>query len=155
MVASTSQYSLAFRDYDKEVSRVRMSVIQLASGNFTAWTAALDALQTGIAGISIGVAASEVRTASAANLDQSIPTDPFAQRETKWIVRYEDTVTHEIYRNEIPCADLALLSGNSEFITAFPVGALQTFKDAWEAGVLSPDGNAVTVVSLQAVGKRL
>ena len=155
MVASTSEYSLTVRDYDSELARTRVHVTQLASGNFTAWNSALDALQTGISGIILGVAASEVRTAASSRLDASLPSDKFAQRETKWIVRSEDSVTHEIIRNEIPTADLGLLSGNSEFITTFPVGPLADFKTAWEAAVVSPDGNPVSLVSLQAAGKRL
>lgn len=155
MAASPSSYNLTVRDYDKELARTRVAVTPLTSGNFTAWNTALDNLQTGIIGIIIGEAAAEVRTAAQNTLSAALPTDPFAQRETKWIVRSEDTVTHEVFRNEIPTADLSLLSGNDEFITAFPVGPLATFKTAWEAAVVSPDGNPVTLISLQAAGKRL
>jgi hypothetical protein len=150
-----SSYGLTIRDYDKELTRTQVDVIELTSGNFAAWNTALDNLQAGILGIVIGEGASDRRTAETRFLGNSLPTDKFAQRETKWIVRYEDDVTHQLYRNEIGTADLALLSGNDEFITVFPVGALATFKTAWEAAVLSPNGNSVTVISLQAAGKRL
>jgi len=155
MAASPSSYSLSVRDYDKELARTRVAVVPLSATNFTAWNTLLDNLQTGISGIIIGEPASEVRTAAQNTLSAALPTDPFAQRETKWIVRSEDNTTHEIFRNEIPCSDLSLLSGNDEFITSFPVGPLATFKTAWEAAVLSPDGNDVTLISLQAAGKRL
>jgi hypothetical protein len=155
MAASPSSYSLSVRDYDKELARTRVAVVPLDATNYTAWNTLLDNLQTGIAGIIIGEPASEVRTASQNTLSAALPTDQFAQRETKWIVRSEDNTTHEIFRNEIPCANLSLLSGNDEFITVFPAGPLQDFQTFWEAAVMSPDGNDVTLISLQAAGKRL
>jgi hypothetical protein len=151
----SSQYELSVLDYSNEKSRVRVAVETLTAGNFTAANVLMDNLQTGIAGIILGTLNRERRVSADTLLGSTPPTVKDAQRETKWLVRQEDTVTHKISRNELPTADVELLSSNSDFITAFPTGPLATFKAAWEAAVLSPEGNPVTVISLELVGKRL
>jgi hypothetical protein len=150
-------YSLSILDNSNEdpASSVRFTVIDLATGNFTAWNAALDALQTAINGITLGTLATERRVADDKFLSRVRPSSKEAQREKKWLVRYEDTVTHKIYRNEIPTADLSLLTSGSDTIASFPVGPLADFKTAFEAAVLSPAKNTVTLLTLEYVGKRL
>jgi len=150
-----SAYSASFRDYDKEISTFRVNSALLTAGNIVAQTSAASALLTALAGITIGIIAKNTLTAYDTTLSNVIPTNPIAQRESKWLVRSEDNVTHKIFRNEIPTADLTLLTGNQEYITDFTPTALADFKTAWEAFVLSEDGNACTLRSLQAVGKRL
>lgn len=153
----TSMYSLSILDNSVEdpPSSVRMRVIDLASGNFTAWNTALDNLQTAINGITLGTLATERRIADDKFLSRVRPASVEAQREKKWLVRYEDTISHKIYRNEIPTADLSLLTTGSDTISSFPVGPLATFKTAFEAAVISPTGSPVTLLSLEYVGKRL
>lgn len=152
---ATSEYSLTLRDYDGELSRTRVNTALITAGNIVAQQAAMTALQTAIGGITLGVPASENRVLSAPSLSSAFAASPVAQRESKWLVRSEDNVTHKIFRNEIPTADLTLLTNNSEYVTDFTPAALAAFKTAWEALVVSEDGNACTLRSLQAVGKRL
>jgi len=152
---ANSQYTASFRDYDGEPSSFRVNSALLTSGNIVAQTAAASALLTALAGITIGIIAKNQLIAYNTTLSSVLPTNPIAQRESKWLVLSQDNVTHKLFRNEIPTADLTLLTNHSEFITDFTPAALAAFKTAWEAFVLSEDGNACTLISLQAVGKRL
>lgn len=151
----TSSYSVSILDYSNEKSSTRVAVEDIDGTNFAATVTAVQALRNAIGGITLGTVSSDDLTALSTFISRTPPTDKAAQRESKWLVRYEDDVTHKIYRNEIPTADQALLSGNSDLITSFPVGVLGTFKSAFEAIVRSPANNSVTVLSLQFVGKRL
>src|SRR5574340_867609 len=136
----TSQLHMSILDNSGELSTARLRVIDLTGANFTAWNTALDNLALGIVGITLGTIATERRIANDMFLSRTRPVSKAAQRESKFLVRYEDTVTHKVYRNEIPCADTSLLPDGSDTIVSFPLGALATFKTNFEAAVLSPDG---------------
>jgi hypothetical protein len=78
-----------------------------------------------------------------------------AQRERKFLVIYEDDVTLALYRMEIPCADYALtglFAGSTDevILTQTEVAAMIA---AFETLAKSPEGNAVTVVSIRGVGR--
>ena len=150
-----STFSLSIRDYAGEISRFRVHITTLTAANFAATITALDTLSTAVQGVIIGVRARQITTADDSSLSNGLPSSPLAQRENKWLARSEDNVTHVIGRNEIPTADLTLLTNNSEIITDFTPAALAALKSAWEAVVVSEDGNNVTLRSLQYVGKRL
>lgn len=76
-----------------------------------------------------------------------------AQVEVKWLCRYHDAVTLKNRTLELPCADLSLLAGGSEFLD-LGAGVGATLKTEFEATVEDPDtGNAVVLDSLQFVGR--
>lgn len=152
---STSSGSVSMLDYSNEKSNVKFRIDQVTAGNYTAQATAVSDLQVAIGGITLGTIASRILTAEETFISRTPPSDKAAQRESKWLVRSEDAVTHEILRHEIPTADASLLSSNSDLITVFPTGVLANFKTAWEAVVVSKAGNAVTLLSLEFVGKRL
>lgn len=76
------------------------------------------------------------------------PLDAQAQNETRWKVSFTDTVLNAKGSFTIPCADLDLLAGGSEFLdlSAGPGLDLKTFLDAHGR---SKYGNAITVTSIQ------
>jgi hypothetical protein len=152
---ANSEYSVTFRDYSQELSRFRVNTVLLTAANFTAQMGLMGALLTALGGVTMGTPAKETRTAQSNTLSAGLPGSSEAQREKKWLVRSEDNVTHLIFRNEVPTADLSLLTGNSDTITDFTPTALAAFKSAWEAVVVSEDGNACTIRSMEYVGKRL
>lgn len=82
------------------------------------------------------------------------PTDPFAQREIKWLVRYHDATDSTVIRRlEIPTANAGLLGTDGEFMNlAGTEGA--AFKTAFEANV-KIGANAVVLDSVQLVGRNL
>lgn len=75
------------------------------------------------------------------------------QREEKFLVTYEDTVTLVPYTFELPCRKSALIPpiNTDEYdITAAPFAA---WVAAFEAHAASPDGNPVNVTSIRLMGK--
>ena len=150
-----SEYSVTLLDYSREKSSVRFNTVQITAANFDAQMTAMLDLRNAIDGITLGAIQSERRVAQNNVLTNVPPLSTTAQRESKWLAVYVDTVTGLLYRNEIPTADPALLSNNSDRITSFPAGALGTFKTAFEAVVRSPAGNTTSLQYLEFVGKRL
>jgi hypothetical protein len=82
-----------------------------------------------------------------------LPTNPEAQREKKWFVRYQDNTNFAIYHIEIGGADasIGLLPGTDLLdLTGTEAAAFVT---AFEGVALSPDGNAVTIIDVTFVGR--
>lgn len=84
------------------------------------------------------------------------PANEDAQREMKWLVEYHDTVVPtDTYTLEIPCADAALISGNTVNMDT-GAGAGATFKTQFEATVKAPrTGNAVAIDQVILIGKNI
>lgn len=81
-------------------------------------------------------------------------TDPLAQRENKWLLRYHDAVNFQNYVVSVGTADLSLKMANSEFVD-LTTGAGAAVKTAFEAVVVAPnDSSHATVLdSMQFVGR--
>lgn len=143
-----SKVRMPFTDYGGEKSAATVYVSD-AIGD-----AAITAIVGGIDGVTLGnrqdaIFVQEV-TKDAGTAGPS--SNPLAQREIKWLVRAVDNVNGKNVQLEIPTADLSLLSGGSDFLDlgGTEAAALVT---ALEANVLSVDGNAISVSSIQFVGR--
>lgn len=78
-----------------------------------------------------------------------------AQRENKWLVSYIDPTNNgKAGKFEIPCADLTLVTANTDKMD-LAAGAGLTLKTEVELSVESPAGNAITVTSVRFVGRKL
>ena len=84
----------------------------------------------------------------------SLPANQFAQRETKWLVTFTDDVNGRIGQFEIPTADLSLLTVGSDQID-YTDQAVIDFIAAIDANGVSRDGNAITVATIEHVGRNL
>ena len=114
MAPPVSFYEVTFRDYSKELSHCKVGLVTITAGNFAATMTNLATLLTALEGVSIGVAAKDAVIAKRDILSALAPSNQFAQRESKWLARYHDNTTSQIYRFEIPCADASLLATNSD-----------------------------------------
>jgi hypothetical protein len=149
-------YTLSFLDYDGEPSHFRTAWAQLDALTVLTIGAEVALFRAAVAGISGGTIAREQFSQFDNDLSRVLPANPVYQRESKWLVRYHDTVTNKEQRTQIPCANLSLLSNHSEFLditTALSPG--QVFKTQFEADVLSEAGNSILVDSVQQVGRDL
>lgn len=160
MARPVSRMSQTLQDYGTpgsgsggEKSTWQIWMATLTAGNIAAQLTAEAALRTAVAGITLGsqAAHSVMATSSQSAIEN---TNPLAQRENKWLVRYHDTHGTK-FSVEIPTADLSLLSLGTEFLD-LDVTAVDDFVTAFEALVVSPDDDAatVTVDSIQFVGRR-
>lgn len=154
MALPVSKMTMSMRDYDKEVSSFQVFGVTVTAGNFAAQAGLASALRTAVLDLTLGSqsAASDVSAASKSSI---IPTNPVANREDKWLVRYIDDTTGVPYSVELPTADLSLRTNNSEFLDLAGTEAA-AFVTAFEAYAVSPAdaGHTVTVTSIQSVARR-
>lgn len=141
-------------DHEGEKTPATVYVGDITAVSLPAFLTEFGALRTAIEGITIGVVHKETWVGDDTVLSNTNPANGFAQRETKWLVRYRDDVTEEVYRSEIGTADLSLLPVGEEFLD-LTAGAGLAFKTAFEQIARSPESNVntVTVVSVQHVGR--
>lgn len=151
MAKPVSSVSVSFRDYDGELSNVQVWATDLSAANFDAQATARASFITGLRAISLGEYAQSKAVAATVVASAAKASSPTAQRETKWLVRYHDANGYK-FQMEIPCADPSKLGTNSEFMSD---ANKASFATPFEAFVKSPyDGSAVTLDSLQLVGRR-
>lgn len=145
-----STLRVTMTDKSNETSTVKLNVADAITD------ADITVLYAALANVTIG-------TRGTAFLDQSvakdqgssaIPAADFAARETKWLCSYTDDVTGRGYRKEIPTADLAIRVSGTELADLSTGGGL-AWKNAWDAHVLSPNGNATTLQAMKHVGRNI
>lgn len=151
-----SKLTLTYRDYSEpeETGTAQFTGTTLTAANFDAQATLMNALRAATANITLGSLKKEARTAVETLSPGALPASAFAQRETKWLVRYRDDVTGEPFRLEIPCADLDLLDPAQKDKADLTGVEMAAFVVAFEAFQLSPNGNAVTLIEVRHVGRK-
>jgi len=148
-------YTRTLRDYDGEKTTFRVNTPDLNAGNMAAQlvlqanfgAAVNDMVRGSLFKIAYG---NEVNAAAAP------PDDVFAQREMKWQVFYADTVTGEPHHITIGTADMEQLDPNNrEQAYIGDGGVVDQFVTDFEAYVVSPAGNAVTITDIVLVGRNV
>lgn len=151
--------TFSFEDYDGEDSNVKINTVEITAANLDAQQTLLTTLRTAMNGILLGtVNKSVVSDIGWDTYTQT--TEPFAQREIKWVIIVEDTAGNRFRSNELPMADLNLLEGNDKYIIKNGVvsvvtgaAAVSAFKDAYEAVAVSNTGLALSIVEMYQVGR--
>lgn len=150
---------VTFRDYGEppERSAVQVAGPDMTAGNFAAEATLIDSLVAAIEGMSLGTKTKTSRVAVEAPYPETQPASPYAQRETKWLVRFRDTVTGEKGSLEIPCADLTLLDSTSQGKADMANASVAAFVSAYEAYALSPAGvrGQVEIYEIVHVGRNI
>jgi len=144
---ATSKLNLTFLDRDNEASTISVHSLALTGANFAAQGALADAFVAAVEDVTLMVKSKDSRIAVETKFSPSLPTNAFAQRGIKWLVRCTDTNGNPVTFH-IPGAALALagiLSGENMNLASTEGAALVA---AIEAYVLSNDGEAVTVVEV-------
>jgi len=149
----------SWSDYDGEPGSMTVNTVEITAANVDAQQSLLTTLRTAMNDITIGVVNKSVL--SDIGWDTSAPTtNPFGQREIKWVIIVEDTAGNKYKANEIPTADLSLLTGNQKYIikngvvsVTDPDGFVADFKTAYEAVAVSNAGLTVTIIDMYQVGR--
>ena len=153
---ANGHHIVPINDYNSERSTVTVRGVELTAANFDAQYTAFVQFYDALLGITLGL-----RVGSKFGNDIPIvaadtpASDPNAQRERKWLVRYSDATAMKNYKMEIPCADLSYLDPNNREYADLTDLDVAAFVTAFEAFVRSPDGNTVTIDSIQHVGRNL
>lgn len=151
--------SYSWSDYDSEPANMSVNTVEITAANLDAQQGLLTTLRTALNDITIGVVSKSVL--SDIGWDTQTPTtNPFGQREIKWVIIVEDINGNKYKANEVPTADLALLTGNQKYIikngavsVTDPDGFVADFKAAYEAVAVSNTGLAQTIVDMYQVGR--
>lgn len=139
------------RDFSDEYSSVMFPTTALAAdgSNWAAVLADIDALQLALAAIINGHIAKRTIIVEDDKVNDTRPASPYAQRENKWIVKYQDDVTQKKYTLQLPTAELVIMSdGGDDMLDIVGITVAATFVTWLEDHMLSPDGNAITVNSM-------
>lgn len=152
-----SKLIMTLQDYDEEFSSVGFEGVTIDGTTYTLATAEteLNALISAVLGISLCSHYKNQRLYSFGTITLAPPSDQFAQREHKWLLRYRDDVTNQVYTKEIPGADLSLLDSQAKGFMDTSSAEWTALVAAFEQYVRSPDGNAVTLMSAQHVGRNI
>lgn len=158
MAIPVSFFGQTLLDYSNEKSTHRFAITTLTAANLVAQQSLMTDLGLAIAAITLCNIAKNLTIVSDSNTAASVPSDPDAQREKKWLVRYHGNTTNKKFTSEIGGADLSLLATapQSDFMDTAAT-EYTDFKAAFEAIVKSPDNDGETTVvdSLEYVGRRL
>lgn len=147
----TDFISLTYKDYSREKSTVEVNTRVFA--DFSTYGAARNAYVAATDAITDGL-----RQQNKESLTSRVSNQPSeiadSAREKKVLVRYEDTVTFQIYTVTVPTFDddACTFITNTDFLdlTQEPIAA---YVAAFESFVASPDGNNVNVISMERVGR--
>jgi len=143
-------------DYSNEKSSFSVTSITANAGNLAAQQTAAAALAGAIEDLTIGELVKQQM--SLVILDTpAIPTNPYAQREIKWLVSYIGDASGKIFQTEIAAPDVTdNLSGNSD-TADLSSDDWVAFVTAFESYVRSPDNGTetVTVLGAKLVGRNI
>lgn len=150
---AVDQYTATFVDRDAEKSTTSVHIAQFADNS--AYVAARGTFESAIDTITNGTRFRREASLPELVASQSAPQNA-SFREDKWLCRIEDDTTFKRYTFTVPTADpstVTLIAGEDKI--DLTVGAGLALKNAVEEFVLSPSGNAVTLVEVAYVGRNI
>lgn len=158
--------SFSLIDYDKEIAVSSFYTGDVTAVSLPGLLTQFGDLRDAIGGITLGFIRQETLKVFDTRLSNDKPTDKEAQRETKWLVLYEDNQPFfdpgidaipnagylKLFTMEVGTADLTLLNTDANTMNIVS-GAGATFKTAFEAIARSPYGGTVTIRNVTHVGR--
>jgi len=143
-------------DYSNEKSTTVLNTTVLTAGNFTAQQALAATLVGAIDDLTIGELTKQVNSIPVVD-SPAIPTNPYAQREMKWLVQYQGNVSGKMFSSEIAAPDITDNVVPNTDVADLTSTDWAAFKTAFEAYVKSPDDVAegVTVIGAHLVGRNI
>jgi len=147
-----SKVTLVYRDFDSDTKQVSFQGAPATDDiSLAALNTEGDALKAAIETLSAGNLAREEYTATTEIISDQLATSPIAQAHQRAICQYQDNVTTKIWNDAIvPMPNLGLASTwkASGGLTILDLDSVNgtAFKTAFETYVLSPDGNAVSLL---------
>lgn len=144
--------NLSFLDYSNEAASFGFHFGPITALTITAFLTQFGALRTATDDITIGTLVADQWTGDKTIYARTLPTDENAQRERKFLVKYEGTTSHSIYTATVPTADFAgrLISGTD--LVDLTETDIAAFVTAFETLCKTPEGEAVNVLEMRAVG---
>jgi len=143
-------------DYSDENSSFGVTSITANAGNLAAQQTQAADLAAAVDDLTIGELVKQQM--GLVILDTpAIPTNPYAQRELKWLVRYVGDASGKVFRTEIAAPDVTDNVVVNSDIADLTSADWVAFVTAFEAFVRSPDNGTetVTVLGASLVGRNI
>ncbi len=143
-------------DYSNEKSNFSVNSTVLTAGNFAAQQTLAAALTTAVEALTIGELTKQIALVPVVDTP-AIPTDPYAQRELKWLVRYQGDSSGKLFSIEIAAPDITSNVVPNTDVADITSTDWAAFKTAFEAYAKSPDDVAetVTLIDARVVGRNI
>jgi len=151
-----SRFARTYIDFSVEKSTIDFAIRDMTAGTIAALLTEAATLGSAIDDLSGGTLGKSQLIQDSANFNATPPTDPNAQRERKWLVRYQDTVNLKYGQVEIPVAevDANLLLPQSD-LADFSDARWTSFITAFELTARTVDRNTLNVLEAILVGRNL
>jgi len=143
-------------DYSNEKSTTVLNTTVLTAGNFAAQQTLAAALAAAIEDLTIGELTKQINSVPVL-YTPAIPTNPYAQREMKWLVSYQGDVSGKLFSSEIAAPDITDNVVPNTDVADITSTDWAAFVTAFEAYVKSPDDptETVTVIGAHIVGRNI
>jgi len=143
-------------DYSNEKSNFGVNSTVLTAGNFAAQQTLAAALAAAIDDLTIGELTKQIAIVPVIDTP-AIATDPYAQRELKWLVRYQGDSSGKMFSIEIAAPDITGNVVPNSDVADITSTDWAAFVTAFEAYAKSPDDVAetVTVIDARVVGRNI
>jgi len=145
---NNGKYRHSYADFDGQKGQFSFDTIVVTAANHDAQKTQHDNLVAAFDDVTLGTLDFEELVADTESVRPLInPAVASAQKNIEWVVTYVDDVNSSVYNVRIPTADIT-------DVTLFAAGShlwdpsdakWVTFIAAFEAHIVSPDGNAVTL----------
>jgi hypothetical protein len=149
--------SFTFLDATREKSSMTFNFGPITAVTLPGFLTQFADLRTKTEAITLGALASDQWTGDRTVYSVTPPTDRNAQRERKFLVIYRDNTSLALYRVEIPTADygIATFGPSGDEIIIGTSGPIYDWVQSFQTLARSPEGNAVTVISIKGVGRNI
>lgn len=147
--------ALTYQDFGREKSAFAFNFGPITALTIAAFLTQFGALRTATNTITLGTLAQDSWTGDTTKYNADPPTDENAQRERKFLVRYQGTTSFSVYTLEIPTADLTgRMVDDTDLVDLNDTG-IAAWITAFEALCKTPEGEAVNVLEIRAVGRNI
>lgn len=160
-LGSSHKSRIVYGDVTEETSAVEIYNGAITAVSIGGFLTQFGTFQTATDAITLGTRRQQAWIGDLTIVSNAWPTDKAAQRESKLLVDYRDTVTEEVFQLTIPTIDFDVLNfvpGGGDavlFAGAGASAAIIAWVTAFEAMARTPrsDANAVEVVAMRYVGR--
>jgi hypothetical protein len=150
--------NFTYRDHGSEIGSMSLNVDEISAGgaDYDTIVAAIAAIASDILAITLCTEAGNGITQGLDPDTDAVPSDAFAQRELGLRVFLVDDVNGRKSHFTIPGPDLDALTifAGTDFVDIADAGVMAALVTTVEAGAVSADANAVTVLRAVIVGRR-
>lgn len=163
-MANQGSASYTIEDYSNETSESSMNVGIVTGASLPGLLANLGTFEAALDAVIIGSISKKALKVYDNPTGADAPTNPYAQREIRWIVHYHDsqesfglepnTSFGRQYTVTYGCPDLSLLDPDNRDMMLISSGAGLTFVTEFRDCFLAPSGGTLEVDYVELVGRK-